>query len=850
LAASSRILGIAWLLALLLPVYFTQAQSFTIRGRVTDAENSDPIPFANIVVKGTTIGTVCDFDGYYQLKVPRPIDSLSSIYIGYQMRTKKVVGAVNQTLNFQLKEAGIQLKEVVINPGENPAWPILRQVVRNKEFNDKRSLISYEYEAYNKFEVDIDKLSDKFRKKKIIRKIQNVLDSIGKVTGEDGNPILPFFVSETISKFYYKSSPEKIKEQIEKTKISGLGSNEGSVVSQLVGSSFQDYNFYRNWLNIVNKDFVSPIADGWKLYYEYLLEDSTLQADGDWIYRIEVTPKRPQDLAFKGTIWVNRSDWALTRVDLTIPKQANLNFIDKIKIQQQLVKTTAGAYLPFKNRVTIDISNLNKNWAGMIAKFYTSTKDYVVNKPMAYSFYEKPIELDENLHKSDEAYWNMRRHDTLTVTERNVFKMIDTVKKIPAVKTYVEIVNILINGFKRIDNIDYGPYLYTYGWNNVEGHRIRVGLRTNQFFSRKWVYSGYLAYGTRDEQLKYGFDITHIISRKRWTTVSLEHKYDLEQLALIDNSLATNSLFFAFTRLGDLDRTRPFYTRSLKLNFTREVRRGLTLNVQSYLWNFQPQRDLYKFAYYNNPDHGEAGADSSIARSFETAEFTAELRYGRDETFIENENRRISLGATRWPILSAKYTAGIKGIGIPGVFNSDLSYHKFQLSAIQFVRYGLIGTGKITVIGGYTPSVVPYPILRSHLGNQTFFMNLSAFNMMQFFEFISDRFVSLNYQHNFEGLGLNSIPLIRRLKWRFVATGNVLIGRVDQKNYDLVPPVADGDIVQGFRSLEPQKPYVEVGYGVENIFRLLRVDFIHRLTYLNNPGAKPFGVKLSIQFKL
>ena len=832
------------LLAFLLSSLISFSQPFIVKGRVTDSENGDPIPFANVLVKGTTIGTVCDFDGYYTLKLPKKVDSLSSIYIGYQMRTKKIQGIPTQTQNFQLKEAGIELKEVVINPGENPAWPILREVIRHKPFNDKRSLVSYEYEAYNKLEVDIDKISDKFKKKRIIRKIQNVLDSIGKATGEDGKPILPFFISESISKFYYNRSPELRKEQIEKTKISGLGNNEGEVVSQLVGSSFQEYNFYQNWLNIVSKDFVSPIADGWKLNYDYLLEDST-EANGDWIYRIEVKPKRPQDLAFKGTIWINRSDWALTRVDLVIPKEANINFIDKIKVQQELRKTEAGAYLPAKNRITIDIANLNANWAGMIAKFYTSIKDIVVNKPLDNAFFEKPIELLEGSGKTNDQFWNSRRHDTLSITEKNVFKMIDTVRKIPAVKTYVEIANIFINGFKRIGPVDFGPYLYTYGWNNVEGHRFRVGLRTNVDFSRKWVLGGYIAYGTLDQRLKYSLDVTRILSRNHWTTLNVTHNYELEQLALIDNSLSTNSLFFAFTRMGDLDRTRPYYNRSTKIGLSREVKRGLTINLQGYFWDFFPQRDMYNFAYYSNPEGSRARTDTSVSRDFTTAELSAEVRYGKDEIFLENENQRVSLGATRWPILSLKYTAGVKGI-----LNSNLNYHKFQFSAVQFIRYGLLGQGKVSLVSGYTPSVVPYPILRAHLGNQTFFMNLSAFNMMQYFEFISDRFVSVNYQHNFEGLGLNSIPLIRRLKWRFVAHGNILFGNVQQKNKDLIPTKDGERTISGFTSLDSKKPYAEVGYGVENIFRLLRVDFIHRLTYLDSPGAKKFGIKFSIQFKL
>ncbi len=825
-------------------VISTFSQSFTLKGRVTDAENGDPIPFANVVVKGTTIGTVCDFDGFYSLKLSKKIDSLSSIYIGYQMRTKKVNGPENQTINFQLKEAGIELNEVVIKPGENPAWPILRQVVLNKDFNDKRALISYEYEAYNKLEVDIDKISEKFKKKRIIKKIQNVLDSIGKATGEDGKPILPFFISESISKYYYNKDPEQQKEQIEKTKISGLGMSEGETVSQIIGSSFQDYNFYRNWLNIVNKDFVSPIADGWRIYYDYVLEDST-EKNGDWIYRIEVTPKRAQDLAFRGSIWINRSDWALERVDLYISKEANINFIDKIKIQQELKKTTAGPYLPLKNRVTIDISNLNKNWAGMIAKFYTSTKDYVVNKPMNNKFFQKPIELLEDVGKSDEIFWANRRHDSLSVTEKNVFKMIDTVRKIPAVKTYVEIVNILVNGNKRIGKIDYGPYLNTYGWNNIEGHRVRLGFKTNHYFSKKWIFGGYGAYGFTDTRIKYGFEVNRILSRKRWAAIGFEHKYDLEQLALIDNSLATNGLFFAFTRLGDLTRTRPYYSEVSKITFTKEIAKGLNINLQGYVWSFRPERGFFSFAYFNDPFHGQPGSDQSISTQFRTTEFSCELKYGKDETFIENENRRISLGAIQWPILTFKYTAGVKGI-----LKSDLNFHKLQFSAVQFIRYGLLGMGKVSLTAGITPSTVPYPILRAHLGNQTYFTNLSAFNMMQFFEFVSDRFASVNYQHNFEGLLLNSLPLVKKLKLRFVAQGNILMGDVSRKNKELIPDKVGEQKIQGFTSLDPTKPYAEVGYGVENIFRILRIDFFHRLTYLDNPGARKFGAKVTVQFKL
>ncbi len=820
------------------------AQTIIVKGKVTDAENGDPIPFANLLVKGTRIGTVCDFDGNYTLRITGNHDSLSAIYIGYRMRTKKLPPA-GGILNFQLGEAGIQLSEVVIKPGENPAWPILRKVIEHKQFNDKRGLISYEYEAYNKLEVDIDKLSDKFKKKKIIRKIQNVLDSMGKVAGEDGKPILPFFISETISKYYYNKSPNLRKEQIERTKISGIGVNEGEFVSQIIGSSFQEYNFYENWLRILGKEFVSPIADGWKMYYEYLLEDSNF-VNGDWIYRIEVTPKRPQDLAFRGSIWINRSDYALVRLDLVVNKEANLNFIDKIKFQQELTRSAAGAYLPLKNRITVDIANLNKNWAGMIAKSYTSAKNIIVNRPMDESFFQKTIEVMDDYRKTDDNYWETHRHDTLSLTEKNIFRMIDTVKKIPIVKTYVEIVNIVVNGHKRIGNIDYGPYLLTYGWNNVEGNRFRLGFRTNPDWSRSYLLSGYLAYGTRDELFKYALNADWIMSRNRWTVLGVGYSYDLEQLALMDNSLVNNNLFAAFTRIGPIDRTRPFYSQRYFMNLEREVKKGFRINLRASHWSFDPNLASYNFAYYLNPQEVADGGVPVLKSRFETTEFTGELRWGKDEVMVENRNKRVSVGAKRWPILTFRYTRGVKGI-----LSSDLNYDKFQFSAVQFLRCGILGTGKISLVAGLTPSTVPYPILKAHLGNQTIFMNMSAFNMMQFFEFVSDRFVSVNYQHNFEGLGLNSIPLVSKLKLRFVALGNVLMGQVSDRNINLIPSkLSDGRTTAGFTSLRPDLPYAEVGYGVENIFRLFRIDFMHRLTYLSNQGARNFGVKLNVQFKL
>ncbi|MDH5599468.1 MAG: DUF5686 and carboxypeptidase regulatory-like domain-containing protein, partial [Cyclobacteriaceae bacterium] len=222
------------------------AQQTVVKGKITNASNGDPVPFANVYFKGTTIGTVTDFDGYFQVSTEKPLDTLVVSYMGYITKEKNIERGVVQTLNIQLEEDVVNLEEVVFVAEENPAFAIMRNVIKNKKSNDLRSLDSYEYESYTKIEVDVDNISDKFKEKKIVKKITAVIDSIEQIAGEDGQPVLPMLFSEAISRYYYKKNPTFRHEEIIKTKISGVGITDGTLTSQIIGSSFQQYNFYQN----------------------------------------------------------------------------------------------------------------------------------------------------------------------------------------------------------------------------------------------------------------------------------------------------------------------------------------------------------------------------------------------------------------------------------------------------------------------------------------------------------------------------------------------------------------------------------------------------------------------------
>lgn len=834
----SRISTPIYVILILLVAQVCWGQETIISGKVTDAMSGDPIPYANVLFKGTTIGTTTDFDGKFLIKTSAPTDSLLASYIGYHSKVKPARKGISQVINFQLEEDIISLKEVVVFSGENPAFEVLRKTMDSKDYHDKRKLTAYETEAYTKIEIAVDNMSDKFRERKIMKQISQVMDSIERIAGEDGKPILPMFISENISKVYYRDEPRLKTEHIMHSKINGLGIEDGYMSTQLIGASFQEYNFYENWLHIVGKDFISPIADGGRLYYEYDLTDS-VYIGNHYCYRIDFYPKSPQDLAFTGAIWITKNEYAIKQIDATIGRQANINFIEKIKIQQELEPTGEGAWFPVKSRVLLDVSELTPNTAGLLAKFYVSNKNTIVNQPRDPSFFTRAIVTDEGAYlNKEEDYWDSLRHEPLSETEKNVNQMIDTLRNIPIVKTYTDIVMIIIDGYYDMGKFELGPYISSLAINNIEGLRLQTGFQTNGNFSKKWVVGSQLGYGFNDEKFKYSVNLQRILDKERWSTASMGYRSDIARVGVDDEALADNYVLLALQRFGNY--RRGYYFDESRFSMQREFVKGFSQRVAFRYKTFDP---TFSFGYKNPEDPVE------VQDAFQTAEVIVESRFARDEIFLQNETERLSLGTVKWPVVTLRYTHGFQGLN-----GSDFDYNKVFLSFNQHIRYGVIGNADLLVSGEYIFDALPYPLLSVHLGNQTPIYSPILYNLMDFGEFVSDRFVSFQYNHNFEGLILNRIPLMRKLKWRLVATANVLYGSLSQANKDILSDVTpDGEEALSVGFLDSSKPYVEVGYGVENIFKFFRIDFIHRLTYLDyNPEVKPrkFGVLVGIQISL
>lgn len=793
--------------------------------------------FVNIYFEGTSEGTISDVNGNYSLSSTKKFNAIVISFVGYDQQVISIKVGQKQNNTIRLKKQLVTLEEVVVLSGENPAWAIIREAVKNKKQHDKKTLDSYEYQSYNRIEFDIDNISTKLSKRKMIQDIWEGIDSTSLEKNVNGNAILPVFLSETVSRYYVKNDPFSRREEVQKSKVSGVAVEDGSMISQLVGTAYQDYNFYQNWLRFLEKEFISPIADSWKIFYDYEILD-TLYVDHDQCYELSVFPNREQDPAFNGKIWITTTDFALKKLDLSIDKATNLNFIEKIELKQELIKTEGEQWLPAETSLVIDVNDLSKNTASFLIKTYNTTSDWKINDTKDKKFYANEVLIAEDFNNHLPEYWKNIRPKSLTSQQLKTYQVIDTLVEIPRVKSYVEFVKLVTTGYWRRGKVDIGPYIYSYAHNNFEGNSIRLGMKTNEYFHRKISLRGYAGYGTMDEKWKYGFTGSYIISRKPWTEFKLHSSMDLEQTGIRSDELIDNNyMFYAATRWQSF--TRPYYISDNSISIQTEAARGLMHQLTLRHEYYNPQ---YPFYYYEDPGEPDSNLKSDI--SSPSIKFTT--RWARDEMFLQDGNERLSLGTRRSPIIQLDYTYGFKG-----VLDGDFEFHKLQLEFKHKLRLGGFGESRYKVRGAYFFGQLPYLLLENHIGNETNFITNGAFNTMNYFEFVSDQYVSFHYQHFFQGLLMNKIPLMKKLKWRLLATANVLYGSLRQENIDIMSPLdPEGNPVPGFNYLDDGVPYVEVGYGIENILKIIRIDGIHRLTYRDDPFAQKFAVKFSLQFKL
>lgn len=803
------------------------AQKTVITGKIYDAETKESLPFVNVAFKGSKIGTTTDIDGAYSLDTYYAEDSLMASFIGYKPMAKAVMRDKTQEIDFFLEPGSVSLGEVVINAKdfENPAHIILKKIIKNKPINNREKLDSYEYEVYNKIEFDLNNLSKKFTERKIFKDFDFIFDRIDSTTEKVA---LPFFMTESLSDYYYQRQPKGRKEIIHGTKISGI---ENESITQFLGQMYLDVNIYDNSLGIFGKNFVSPISNYGLLFYQYYLVDS-MYIDNKWCYRLDFNPKNENELVFKGHFWVNDTTYAIKEIDARILKSANINFITDLRVSHQYQEVEREVWMLTRESILADFT-IVEGEMGFYGKKLTTYRDFVINEPKESAFYggaEHVISESQINEKSDE-YWQEVRHETITSDQQAIYDMVDSLKTNPRFMTYVDVVNFLILGYKVEGPVEIGPVFTFLSYNDVEGVRPKFGLRTSNDFSTQLLLEGYLAYGLRDKRFKYMLGGQYFLSKKPRQIVGAYYSEDLELIGQVPNLFPRDHWIQFLTSRNP--QNRLLLNKQARIFTEREWFTGFSSRLEFKRRDLAPRGD-WQFER-NEIINGEV--QTVNISSIITSEVSVGVRFAYRENFVEGEFERVSLGST-WPIFSANID-----FGVPGIFGSEYQYQKLTASITDKIPIGPFGTLRYNLEGGRSWQALPYVLQFVHAGSESIFQNSNAFNTMNYFEFVSDQYVSLRAEHHFDGLFFNKIPLFQKLKWRELVGVNAIYGNFSDQNLDLMT-LPDRTFTFDTR------PFMEAYVGIENIFKFVRIDAIWRLTYLDNPNTHDFGVLIGfdIQF--
>ncbi|HAI75503.1 MAG TPA: hypothetical protein DCM08_04585 [Microscillaceae bacterium] len=828
-----------------------KAQKTLVTGQVKDGETREGLPFVNVYLKGSTTGATTDLDGYYkfQYEGKLPNDTLMVTFVGYQPAYFTIKAGETQELNFILSPDSQSLEEVVVVAGENPAYAILRKAAQNRSKYNKLGLKAYEHESYNQTELFLNKLGG-ISDSKVIIEIKNSLerDTAQRYLDKNGAPMIPFAVYETVSNYFYNQSPETTKEEILFTKNSSIGIEPDDGLNRLLeGNGFREFNFYNNRVRILDKFFPSPVADGWRSNYEMWLVDS-LMVEGDFCYEILVEPRSALDIVFIGKIWITKEHFALKKLDLKLSEKANINFVKYIYVKQLMSKIPeVDIWAPLVTDVEMNLSEFSENFPGLVIRYHIVDKKFVPNKEQAAKFFDIKVSRDKTLEMAEESFWKKHREYPSIETQSdslrhspNIHQVIATIDTLPRVKKLSKTARIFGTGFIETPYVDFGHILSFYAWNNVEGSRLAFSFRTTKTLSKQLMLKGWTAFGTADQVWKYNGEFNYTPKSKRFTILGVRHLYDLKPIALIGRTLNVDFMFEFVSRWGNIKQQNPYYYRETELWFEREVKTG-----------FRTKFTLRNVNYNAIPNLNGVGFSEGNPATITSTEAEVALTFAKHErAFLRRDNTLKLIGPQRAP------TVKLSGIfGFQGLLGADFSYQKvvLDISQKQKEMFGF-GTATYTFSAGYIFNRLPYPLLKIHQGNPSPFLFLNAFQAMRGFEFVSDYYAELHYTHFFNGLILNRIPVLKLLsKWfkaRLFASTSLAWGGLSATNATLIPQVEkNGVLTNYFRTLSPDNPYAEVGYGLENIFRLIRIDFVHRLTYLDNLQGSPFVIKVSAQVK-
>lgn len=811
-------LKVGLLILLLIPLNLV-AQQTKVSGTVTDAVSGEVIPFAKVQFVDSKIGTITDTSGHYLLETYYATDSIRVSFSGYITQSVAVKKDKEQAIDIALEMVVSEIEELtVLPPDELPSVTLHKKIIKHKPANDREKLTSYEYELYNKIQFDLNNIGDKFKDNGIVKKMDIVLNYLDSV--ENGKNYLPVIFTEGLSDFYFTNNPKRKKEVLKATRVVGIDNLQ---LDQFLGEMYMDINVYDNNINIVNRSFISPISSSARTYYNFLIVDSQF-VDNQWCYQMTFKPKRKGDMTFEGEMWVHDTTYAIKSIKGNIAPWANINYIQDLYFEQTFTMVEKEVWMMTEEKIFADFKLTKKtSLCGVFARKHSSRKNFIINKPHPDDFYKSnsTVEKQPGSDKRDEAYWLEHRHVPLTFHQVGIGEMIDSLKTMPFFKRMQGLTYMLSTGYYPYGYFDFGNIYSMFSYNQVEKFRFGIAIRTSNKFSRRLEFGGKVYYGFGDQQFKYGGSVRYNVSPQKRGMLSAFYNYDIEQIGASPKASQVGSTFGTLFRTGPLDKLT--FVEKAGMNFEKDVHKDIIL-FGAFEWKEYTPLGLANYQRLNET----TGLIDTINK-IQTSEITFRFRWAKDEEFVGGAFDRVSI-KSRFPIISFQTIVAMKG-----VLGSDYQYQKYELSLDHRVTAGVIGFIRYGFSVGYINGSAAYPFLKVHEGNQSYFLYKTTFNMLNYFEFVSDKYADVYLENHWGGLFLDYIPGIKKLKWRFVSSARATWGMIDSRHQKEM-------ILPSFTKQFGNTPYLEVSLGLENIFKLLRFDVFYRVTH-QIPGVSPFGFR-------
>lgn len=840
-------------LSFLFWTWMANGQHTFIKGTVTDSITGEVLSFASLVWKGTTTGVKSDVDGNFSFSSEGKLNILQVSYLGYFTKEVNIeVGRTNK-LDIRLVPVEIALNEVVVKPKkerysrkDNPAVEFIRNVIAMRDNNNPRDHDYFSYDEYEKMLIAMNDYEPKKKKDGKTGKFDFLVDFID--TLDIGTTILPVSEREKVETVYYRKNPKSERRLVRGSKSAGVDeilSRDG--MKQFLNEVFREVDIFQNNIPLFLQRFVSPISSIGPGFYKYYLLD-TLDVAGHRCVDVGFVPFNSESFGFTGHLYVRQdSTYFIQKVILNVAKDINLNFVSGMTIEQTFDCAEDGTRLITKDDISVNFK-LSEKSKGLYARRLNVYSNHSFEAPEvteANLFKESASVITmDNAYRRPDSFWQENRPEEARKRNPNsVDKLMQKLRSVPVFAITEKVVSVIVSGYVPVskdpekNKFEFGPMNSTFNGNAIEGGRFRVGGATTPLFDKNLFFEGYAAYGTRDRKMKYDILAEYSFNERKnylreypMHSLRFEYMYDINKLGQQYMYTSKDNMMLAIRRKKDNHAT---YLRNAELTYTREHYNGL-----SYSAAIRNRREYAtQYAEFNRI---EADGSLTSVGHYDMTELELNVRFARNEKFYQTHNFRIPITYDAL-VFNLSHVMAKKGL-----LGSSFNYHRTDVGMQKRFWFSAFGYTDIIIKAGKVWNRVPYTLLILPNANMTYTIQPESYTNMNAMEFINDEYASWDFTYYMNGILLNRIPLIKKLRWREVFCFRGLWGHLTDKNN----PEQNGEGLYKFPSgtmTMGKTPYMEMSIGIENILNFLRLDYVWRLNYLDNPNIQTRGVRCTMK---